>query len=99
MWFKNQGIFYVLRHHLLSPPSWACTVMLFLYFLPGRRSLRYLYILTFGLFSLGYGYGSQRRSFRFQAVALSFVALFNFVGWWSFAAWVFLKTSPLAKDL
>ncbi|MGE5550414.1 MAG: hypothetical protein ACM3ZC_07770 [Bacteroidota bacterium] len=58
MWFKNQGIFYVLRHMVRNA----------------------------GLFD-------------FKPWLYPFVALFNFVGWWSFAAWVFLKTSPLAKDL
>ena len=49
MWFKNQGLFYVLGQHALSPLCWTFTVMIFLYFLPAKRF--FLYVHT----GLGYG--------------------------------------------
>jgi hypothetical protein len=55
MWFKNMGIFDVLRQNALSPLSWTVTVMLFLRFLPGRRTFCYIYILTFSCASVAYG--------------------------------------------
>lgn len=45
--FKNAGIFDIMGLNYLSPPSWLCTVMLFLYFLPHRRIFLYLYVFTF----------------------------------------------------
>ena len=98
MWFKNAGIFNVLGQNYLSPPSWTFTVMLFLYFLPSRPLFLYLYVLTFGLFSDGYGLLVHNAGlFDFKPWLYPFVSACVFLGWWSFIAFVFLKTSPFAK--
>jgi hypothetical protein len=98
MWFKNAGIFNVLGHNFLSPPCWTFTVMLFLYFLPSRRIFLYLYILTFGFFSDGYGLMVHNAGlFDFKPWFYPLVSACIFLGWWSFITFVFIKTSPLAK--
>lgn len=99
MWFKNQGLFYVFKMMALSPPSWAVTVMLFLYFLPVKRSFRYPYIFTWGCTSLGYAYVVRNANlYDFVSWLYPIPELICFLFWWSFAAWLFRKTSPLAKE-
>ncbi len=98
MWFKNQGIFEVLGQHYLSPPSWAFTVMLYLYFLPRQRWFQYGYILLFAWFSFSYGLMVRNCDlYDFKPLAYYIGAPFAFLGWWIFVTWFFLKTSPLAK--
>ena len=98
MWFQNAGIFDVLGQNFLSPPSWTFTVMLFLYFLPRRRPFLYLYILTFTMYSFGYGILVHNANlFDFRPWFYYRMAPLNFGAWWSFTAWIFLRTSPLAK--
>lgn len=99
MWFKNAGIFEVLGHHFLSPPSWTFSMMLFLYFLPRRRPFLYLYILTFTMYSFGYGLIVRNCGlYDFRPLFYYLGVPFSFLVWWSFAAWIFMKTSPLAED-
>ncbi len=96
--FKNAGIFNVLGQNFLSPPCWTFTVMLFLHFLPRRRSFRYLYIVTFGCFSVGYGLMVHNAGlFDFRPGYYPVFSYLTFLFWWSFTTWLFLKTSPLAK--
>jgi len=96
MWFKNMGIFDVLRQNALSPLSWTVTVMLFLRFLPGRRTFCYMYILTFSCASVAYGIVVRNANlYDFQAWFYPIPAYLIFVMWWSFAAWIFNKTSSL----
>lgn len=98
MWFKNQGIFYVLGHNALSPPCWTLVVMIFLYFLPRWRSFLYPFIATWAFASLGFGYLVRNAElFDFVSWFYPIPAFLIFLGWWSFAAWLFLKTSPLVK--
>lgn len=99
MWFKNAGIFDILGQNFLSPPSWTFSVMLFLYFLPRRRPFLYLYIVAFTMYSFGYGLMVRNCGlYDFQPWFYYPIAPLNFLGWWTFAAWVFMKTSPLAKN-
>ena len=96
MWFKNMGIFDVLRQNALSPLSWTVTVMLFLRFLPGRRTFCYIYILPFSCASVAYGIVVRNANlYDFQAWFYPIPAYLIFVMWWSFAAWIFNKTSSL----
>lgn len=98
MWFKNQGVFYVLKMMALSPPSWTVVVMIFLYFLPTKKYFRYAYILTWGGYSLGFGYLVHNAElFDFVSWLYPIPVYFIFLCWWSFASWLFRKTSPLAK--
>jgi hypothetical protein len=103
MWFKNAGIFNVLGQNFFSPPCWTFTVMLFLHFLPSRRLFLYLYIITFAFYSDGYGLIVHNAGlFDFKAWLYPVVSFCIFLGWWSFIAWVFIKTSPfniLSKKL
>ncbi len=99
MWFKNQGLFSVMGHHALSPPSWTVTFMLFLYFLPKRRSFLYPYILTWSLYSVGYSYVVRNAElYDFRPWLMPYVGCFIFLGWWGFAAWLFQKTSSLVNE-
>lgn len=94
MWFKNMGIFAVLGQNFLSPPSWLTTVMLFLYFLPHRKSFRYPYIFTFSCASVGYGLLVRNANlYDFQPWLYPFVAFLVFFCWWSCTTWFFIKTS------
>lgn len=94
MWFKNQGIFNVLGHIALSPPSWTVTVMLFLYFLPNRRWFLYPYVVTWALHSLAYGYIVRNVDlYNFVPWLYPIPAFFVFLVWWIFAAWLFITTS------
>jgi hypothetical protein len=100
MWFKNGGIFLVMGQIFLSPPCWTFTIMLFLYFLPERRPFLYLYILTFTFFSFGYGLMVRNCGlYDFKPWFYYAVSPITFCAWFSFAAWVFIKTSPLAKKI
>ncbi|TCL75157.1 hypothetical protein EDC14_100388 [Hydrogenispora ethanolica] len=73
--------------------------MLFLRFLPRRQPFFYLYILTFGAFSVGYGLMVKNAGlFDFRPWFYPVFAYLTFLGWWSFGTWLFLKTSPLAKN-
>ncbi len=99
MWFKNQGVFYVLGQMALSPLCWTVTIMIFLYFLPRKRWFLYPYILTWAFISLGFGYIVHNVGlFDFVYWLYPIPAYFTFLGWWIFAAWLFLKTSPMARD-
>ena len=99
MWFKNAGIFNVLGQNFLSPPCWTFTVMLFLYFLPRKGISLYLYVLTFAVFSVGYGLMVQNAGlFNFRPWLYPVVSYFVFLGWWIFITGVFMKTSRLAKS-
>ncbi|SFG80889.1 hypothetical protein SAMN05660649_02756 [Desulfotomaculum arcticum] len=94
IWFKNAGIFAVLGHNILSPPSWTFTVMIFLRFLPHRRPFLYFYVVTFAFSSLGYGYFVQNIGlFDFKTWFYPVFSFLTFLGWWSFAAWLYIKTS------
>ncbi|WP_312563161.1 hypothetical protein [Anaerospora sp.] len=96
MWFKNMGIFDVLGQHALSPLSWLVTVMLFLRFLPSRKTFLYIYILTFSCASVAYGIVVRNADlYDFLAWFYPIPAYFIFVLWWSFAVWIFSKTSSL----
>lgn len=96
MWFKNMGIFDVLGQHALSPLSWLVTVMLFLRFLPSRKTFLYIYILTFSCASVAYGIVVRNANlYDFLAWFYPIPAYLIFVLWWSFAAWIFSKTSSL----
>ncbi len=98
MWFKNGGIFLVMGEFFLSPPCWTLTMMLFLYFLPERRPFLYLYILTFTLYSFGYGLMVHNCGlYDFKLWFYYGLSPFIFLAWWSFGAWFFKKTSTLAK--
>lgn len=96
--FKESGIFNVLGLNFLSPPSWVITVMLFLRFLPERSVFLYLYIFTFGLFSVSYGYIVHNVGlFDFKPWFYPFFSFLTFLSWWSFTAWVFKRTSNMTK--
>ncbi|NLI92848.1 MAG: hypothetical protein GX434_11785 [Peptococcaceae bacterium] len=97
MWFKNHGIFNVLGQIALSPPSWTMTVMIFLYFLPSQPRFLYPYIATWAGYSVGYAYIVHNvNQYDFVPWLYPVPAYFIFLGWWSFAAWLFIRTSPLA---
>jgi hypothetical protein len=97
IWFKNSGIFEALGQNLLSPPSWALTIMLVLRFLPKRKLFMYVYILGMGVVSVGYAYLVRNVGlFDFQPWFYPVFSYFTFFGWWSFAVWFFKKTSHLA---
>ncbi len=99
MWFKNQGIFNVLGQNFLSPPSWTFTVTLFLYFLPRKGIPLYIYVPTFAAYSVGYGLIVHNAGlFDYRPWFYPVVSYLIFLGWWTFIAWVFLKTSYLAKS-
>lgn len=98
MWFKNAGIFNVLGQNALSPLCWTFTVMLFLRFLPFRRPFLYLYCVAFAFASTGYGYLVHNADlFDYRPWLYPYVSMLIFLGWWSFTAWVFMKTSPLVS--
>ena len=98
IWFKDAGIFNVLGQNLLSPPSWILTVIIYLHFLPQRRPFLYIYILTFALFSVGYGYLVHNVGlFDFRPWFYPIFSYFTFLVWWIFITWLFIKTSSLAK--
>jgi len=99
IWFKNAGIFNVLGQHLLSPPSWILTVMIFLRFLPLRKLFQYAYVLGFGAFSVGYGYLVYNVGlFDFKPWVYPLFAYLTFTFWWSTITWVFVKTSSLIRN-
>ena len=99
MWFKNLSIFYVLKMMALSPLCWTVTVMIFLYFLPAKKSFRYPYIFTWAGISLGYGYIVHNVGlYDFLNWFYPIPAYLIFLCWWGFASWLFRRTSPLAKE-
>ncbi|KJS86991.1 MAG: membrane protein [Peptococcaceae bacterium BICA1-8] len=99
IWFKNAGIFNALGQNLLSPPCWLFVVMLFLRFLPRRRPFLYLYVITVAFSSVGYGMLVRNVGlFDYQPWFYPFFSFLTFLGWWSFATWIFLKTSTLSKS-
>lgn len=98
IWFKNSGIFNALGQNLLSPLSWTLTVMIFLYFLPQQKLFRYIYVLGFAVFSVGYGYLVHNVGlFDFRPWFYPFFAYLTFLFWWSIISWVFIKTSSLVQ--
>lgn len=98
--FKNQGVFYVLGHHALSPIGWTLAVMLFLFFLPKRRIFLYFYLVAWTFLSLGFGYiVHNAQLFEFADWYYPVPTFFVFLLWWIFATWLFLKTSSLAEPL
>jgi len=100
IWFKNQGLFYVLGHNALSPLCWTLVIMLFLYFLPRRRFFLICYHLAWGLMSLGFGYLVQNAQlFDFRDWFYPIPALILFISWFTVCSWVYTKTSSLAKKL
>lgn len=97
--FKNQGIFYVLGHHALSPLGWTLAVMLFLYFIPRRRVFLFLYVISWGLMALGFAYIVNNIGlFDFQSWFYPLPAWIIFTAWFAAAAWLFCKTSSHAPD-
>ena len=99
MWFKNQGIFYVLGQIALSPLSWTVTIMIYLYFLPSSRWFLYPYVITWAFVSIGFGYIAQNVGmFDFAPWLYPIPGYIIFLAWWGFAAWLFRKTSPLVND-
>ncbi|NLL53487.1 MAG: hypothetical protein GX248_12395 [Peptococcaceae bacterium] len=99
MWFYNQGIFNVFKMMALSPLCWTANIMIFLYFLPAKKSFRYPYILTWACISLGFGYVVHNIGlFDFVDWLYPIPAYLIFLCWWSFATWLFRKTSPLALE-
>lgn len=98
VWFKNQGIFNVYEMNALSPPSWTVTVMIFLYFLPGRRTFLYPYIIAWAGCSVAFGLIVHNSGlFDFLPWFYPIPSYFTFLGWWTFCAWLFYKTSPLVN--
>lgn len=98
MWFQNQGLFFVLGHHALSPLGWTLCVMVFLYFLPDRNTFLYPYILAWAGLSLAYGYVVRNAHlFDFKEWFYPLPGYITFVIWWSFAAWFFLRTQRAEK--
>ncbi|WP_075364798.1 hypothetical protein [Desulfosporosinus metallidurans] len=98
IWFKNAGIFYVLGQNLLSPPSWILTVIIYLRFLPRRQPFLYIYVLTFALFSVAYGYLVHNVGlFDFRPWFYPFFSYLTFLIWWSIITWIFNKTSSLTQ--
>lgn len=96
--FKNAGVFSVLGENLLSPPCWILMVMLFLRFLPRKRTFLIVYNLAFASFSVGFGYIVHNANlFDFRPWFYPTFSYLTFLGWWFFATWLFLKTSSLAK--
>jgi len=99
IWFKNAGIFNALGQNLLSPPCWIFVVMLFLRFLPSRRTFLYLYIITVAFSSVGYGILVHNVGlFDYKPWFYPVFSFFTFLGWWCFITWVFLKTSTLKNE-
>jgi hypothetical protein len=99
IWFKNQGLFNTLGQNFLSPPCWTFTVMLFLYFLPRKGFVQYLYVFTFAAYSVGYGLVVHNANlFDFKPWYYPFFSYLTFLGWWAFITFVFMKTSRLAKN-
>ena len=93
MWFKNQGLFYVLGQHALSPLCWTFTVMIFLYFLPAKRFFLYVYTLAWAMASVCYGYVVQNaKLFDFKSWFYPIPAFIAFLIWWSFAVWLYSRT-------
>ena len=99
IWFKNAGIFNALGQNLLSPPSWILTVMIFLRFLPLRKPFQYAYVLSFGIFSVGYGYLVHNIGlFDFKSWYYPFFAYLTFLFWWATVTWIFVITSSHIKN-
>lgn len=99
MWFYNLGFFNVLGQMALSPLGWTVSIMIFLYFLPRKKWFLQAYVATWAAVSLGYGYLVKNANlYDFANWLYPIPAYFIFLGWWSFAAWLFRKTSPLAKE-
>lgn len=98
--FKNQGIFYVLGHHALSPLGWTLVIMLFLYFIPRRRIFLWLYIISWGLMALGFAYTVHNIGlFDFQSWFYPLPAFIIFTAWFAFTAWLFSRTSSKAAKV
>ncbi len=98
--FKNQGIFYVLGHHALSPLGWTLAMMLFLYFMPKRQVFLYFYTIAWSVLSLGFGYVVHNAQlFEFRSWFFPLPAYIMYLAWWIFAVQLFQKTSTLAKPL
>jgi hypothetical protein len=96
--FTNVGLFNVLGMNILSPPCWILMVMLFLRFLPRKRSFLIIYNIAFASFSVGFGYIVYNANlFTFRPWFYPFFSFITFLGWWVFATFLFLRTSPLAK--
>lgn len=98
MWFKNQGIFNFYGQIAFSPPGWTVTFMIFLHFLPKHRKwFLYPYLIAWTFASLAFGKVAQNVGlFDFTPWLYPVPGFLIFLGWWSFGAWLFMKTSPLA---
>lgn len=89
MKYLNMGAFSVYgMFPFWTPIAWMFALMIYLYFLPRRRFFFYGYILIFAVFGV------------FVAKILSNFGLFEFnpfflfvvfLGWFSFAAWFYLR--------
>lgn len=96
MFFTNQGMFYVLKLNALSPLGWTLTMILFLYFLPSNRWFQYPYIATWAFCSLSFAYILRNAGlYDFVPWLYPIPISFLFLGWYSFAAWVFKKSESL----
>jgi len=97
--FKNQWVFEALGQNALSPFCWLFVTMLYLYFLPEKRLLRFIYYAASGASSVIFGYFVHNANlFDFQPWFYPFFSFVIFTIRWIFVAWVFVRTSPLGRE-
>jgi len=71
-----------------TPIAWMSTVMIFLYFLPRRKLFLVSYILMFALY--GIFLGEMLSNFGLYTYN-RLIMFFVFLGWFSLAAWTYLR--------
>lgn len=82
--YKNMGVFNVLDlYSFWSPLAWMFVIMFFLYCLPLKRSVFYLYVACYGIF--GYFVGLTLENFGLY----EYVGLFRYLAPLVIAAWFY----------
>lgn len=82
--YKNMGVFNILNFYSFwSPLAWMFVVMFFLYCLPLKRSVFYLYVACYGIF--GYFVGLTLENFGLY----EYVGLFRYLAPLVIAAWFY----------
>ena len=90
--YKNLGVFNILDwFSFWTPLAWVCVMMFFLYCLPLKRSVFYLYVVCYGVF--GYFVGLTLENFDLY----QYVGFFRYLeplllaAWFYAAALIYLK--------
>jgi hypothetical protein len=93
----NAGVFSIFGYNILSSLAWVVVIMLFLRFLPKGRLFLYLYILTFAVYGVAYGYVVQNAGlYTFQPWYYPLGSFLIHLIYFAAAAWIFNKTSSIA---